>query len=422
MAYSSTPFQHFSSCYNSPMPRLKMHSSPEAERKIAARFIELRQLRDMSQSQFAKAIGLTRAQLSNIERAKSPLRYVNAIPALRANGESDSNSPIPYPFNPLWLFGSVDWPILLDWPMLLPHPESIGLSLPLRFSQFVAEQLPLLQIFASETPEHARLPESWLTPYASHHHAWHRRRDRALTADSLLIDIIAPSAYNIAHASPVARRVLQGIKQCTLGMAIIDHLTGKRIDHDELPPARLTKQERTEIEEVCNPNHPGVPEMYRLQERLQRATAPKGVKQQLAIYLTATPATIDDWLSGRGPDGETTLRLLRWLEHQEAEQERALSNTMLTHTAILGTLAPVKSQLDNLLDSFDDLIKRPGSKTDLANFLAVPLASVSRWLSGKREPGRTVTLKMLRWVEKQQRQQKQSAGSVEAPPAPKTQS
>ena len=95
---------------------------------------------------------------------------------------------------------------------------------------------------------------------------------------------------------------------------------------------------------------------------------------------------------------------------------------MLTHTAILGTLAPVKSQLDNLLDSFDDLIKRPGSKTDLANFLAVPLASVSRWLSGKREPGRTVTLKMLRWVEKQQRQQKQSAGSVEAPPAPKTQS
>ena len=77
---------------------------------------------------------------------------------------------------------------------------------------------------------------------------------------------------------------------------------------------------------------------------------------------------------------------------------------VLTEPTSVAKLVPVKSQLDNLLAGLDRLIKEPGNKTALADFLGAPLASVSRWLSGKREPGREITLKMLRWVEQQERQ------------------
>jgi hypothetical protein len=45
-----------------------------------------------------------------------------------------------------------------------------------------------------------------------------------------------------------------------------------------------------------------------------------------------------------------------------------------------------------------------GQKSALAEFLGVPLASVSRWLAGPQEPGANVALKMLYWVRHPQRQ------------------
>jgi hypothetical protein len=97
-------------------------------------------------------------------------------------------------------------------------------------------------------------------------------------------------------------------------------------------------------------------------------------------------------------------------------------NNLLTEAATRAKFPPVKSQLEILLAKFDRLIKQPGKKTELADFLGAPLASVSRWLSGKREPGRNIALEMLRWVELQERQQKRSPGGVSPPPGRKTQS
>lgn len=92
----------------------------------------------------------------------------------------------------------------------------------------------------------------------------------------------------------------------------------------------------------------------------------------------------------------------------------------LTEPSMRAKLMPVKSQLDNLLAGLERLIKEQGKKTELAEYLGAPLASVSRWLSGKREPGRKITLKMLRWVEQQGRQQN-ALGSVTSTTKGKTQ-
>jgi hypothetical protein len=76
----------------------------------------------------------------------------------------------------------------------------------------------------------------------------------------------------------------------------------------------------------------------------------------------------------------------------------------LTCVAASGKLTPVKSQLKSLLAELNRLTREPGMKTKLADFLGAPLTSVSRWLSGEREPGGETTLQMLRWVQEQERQ------------------
>jgi|GEM_PF-2520977 len=73
---------------------------------------------------------------------------------------------------------------------------------------------------------------------------------------------------------------------------------------------------------------------------------------------------------------------------------------------------PVKVQLPNLLERLNRATEKSGKMSALADFLTkatrtrVPLASVSRWLSGKREPGGEITLLLERWVKSQEERQK----------------
>ncbi len=210
--------------------------------------------------------------------------------------------------------------------MLLPEGVAIGLSPTVRFSDFVNGNLLLLEVFASEMPDNARLPESWLQPYARHWVNYHLRMGKVVEADSTLFDIIGPSAWNIARKSPTARRVLQLLKKTGEGMAWIDHLTGVRMHEDKLPPARLSKKELAEVREIAN--MPGMQsEIEGLRKRLKQVTAQRGMKTSLAVYLSAPLPCVSDWLSGkREPGGETTLRLLRWVEQQERQQNEGASS------------------------------------------------------------------------------------------------
>lgn len=76
----------------------------------------------------------------------------------------------------------------------------------------------------------------------------------------------------------------------------------------------------------------------------------------------------------------------------------------LTDTETPSKVLPVKAQLPGLLERLKEATAGPGKKTELAEFLSkqmaakVPLASVSRWLSGEREPGGEVALQLDAWV------------------------
>lgn len=75
----------------------------------------------------------------------------------------------------------------------------------------------------------------------------------------------------------------------------------------------------------------------------------------------------------------------------------------LTQSASVVKYAPVKATFPSFLARLNRATEETGKKSQLAEYLGAPAASVSRWLSGQREPGGEITLKMLRWVELQER-------------------
>jgi transcriptional regulator with XRE-family HTH domain len=122
-------------------------------------------------------------------------------------------------------------------------------------------------------------------------------------------------------------------------------------------------------------------------------------------------------------EGPTVARRLAEMHAIEAKRRLALlaegratrediQRKLLTETATCPKLPPVKSQLETLLATLNCLTKERGKKTELAEFLGVPLASVSRWLSGERDPGGETTLRLLTWVEQQKREQNTLGGAI----------
>jgi transcriptional regulator with XRE-family HTH domain len=301
------------------VPRLKKPSNPDVERKIAARFAELREMWGLSLSKFAKEIELTRDQVSNIERGRSPLRYVNAARALRADRISEDRQPYLSPFNPLWLFGASDCPIQMDWPMLLPDPVAIGLDLTTRFSDFVTDNSALLQSLSRGWVE---LPESWLAPYFKHWSALQARADRVEKETFALMETLIVSTLDLAPVSAPARRLLEQIRLTSVKasnfLIVLDSARRQKAPHKQSANQVLTKvSEYGKTSDMKSP-------MRNLLDRLKRATSERGTKTVLAAYMKVKPANISQWLSGeREPSGETTLKLLHWVEQQERQQTKS---------------------------------------------------------------------------------------------------
>jgi DNA-binding transcriptional regulator YiaG len=97
----------------------------------------------------------------------------------------------------------------------------------------------------------------------------------------------------------------------------------------------------------------------------------------------------------------------RALPPDERKGPRAVeqfSETPLTLKAKTLTTDDVKPVLPKLIERLNRATEERGSKVALAKWLGVHRQSVTDWLSGKQEPGGEITLKMLHWVEQQERQ------------------
>ena len=76
----------------------------------------------------------------------------------------------------------------------------------------------------------------------------------------------------------------------------------------------------------------------------------------------------------------------------------------LTGTSEMRKVEGVKSEIQRLLARVSRLVAAKGTKAKLAETLEVPQSRLSEWLGGKCDPSGETTLRLLRWVEQQERQ------------------
>lgn len=88
------------------------------------------------------------------------------------------------------------------------------------------------------------------------------------------------------------------------------------------------------------------------------------------------------------------------------ESSEAPQKSQLTNKADSLTFTGMKPVLPKLIERLKRATAERGKKSELAIWLGVHRQCVTDWLSGKQEPGGEITLKMLRWVEQQERQPK----------------
>ena len=81
--------------------------------------------------------------------------------------------------------------------------------------------------------------------------------------------------------------------------------------------------------------------------------------------------------------------------------------------------SPAVRNIQDLLIRLNAVAQPTGKKGELARFLGVSPSQLSPWLSGKREPGGDVTLRLLAWVQAEEAKTK-SPASVLAPAGPQT--
>lgn len=76
----------------------------------------------------------------------------------------------------------------------------------------------------------------------------------------------------------------------------------------------------------------------------------------------------------------------------------------LTDTSEVRKVSDVKSEIQQLLERVRALVSAKGMKAKLATSLNVPQSRLSEWLGGKCNPSGETTLRLLHWVEQQERQ------------------
>ena len=88
---------------------------------------------------------------------------------------------------------------------------------------------------------------------------------------------------------------------------------------------------------------------------------------------------------------------LAWLADDLEEKK------WLTVSSLKSNITGVSSEIEKLIARVKAKAAKPGAKAELARTLDVDPARISEWLAGKKEPGGEYTLRLLKWVEQQER-------------------
>jgi len=142
--------------------------------------------------------------------------------------------------------------------------------------------------------------------------------------------------------------------------------------------------------------------------------ARKITQAQLGAAIGVSQAAVYKWLNNSMPAADSIVKLARFLEttpeallETSAPQpniDRENDEHDLTFISEYVNNLDVTPKLPSLLKRLNEATAKRGKKSELAKFLGVSLVQVSQWLTGDREPGGETTLRLLHWVDQQERQ------------------
>jgi transcriptional regulator with XRE-family HTH domain len=286
----------------------RKHPVSEIDREIGRRLQWIRIDRQFTREELAPRADMSAGTIARVELGRMPLRYVDGKSLLRGLAPGIGAWPDMQPINPLWLAEGME-PVIVDWPLILPAVHHLRIEFSASFSSVVAAYRDLLLLLV-KSPSAARLPEAWLPDYLRH---WDRLDSKAavLWEDAELVEgLFKASADKLAGESALVSGLLADYE------AFKSEPKSRR-------PWETNSRVLTDITESRNVAAMRSP-LAQLIGRVRKITAQKGMKASLAKFLDVPAPRVSEWLREKNPvepGGETTLRLLKWVEQQEPQQK-----------------------------------------------------------------------------------------------------
>jgi transcriptional regulator with XRE-family HTH domain len=297
------------------MPRKNPVSATDLA--IGKRLAHLRMGARISREELAvRAGGLSPGLIARVELGRMPLRYKDARHWLQGLGGGNFLAELS-PINPFWLAEGTQ-PPQLAWPLFLPEAQAISLNPNISFSQFVAMFRSAL-IGLCKYPPEPRLPESWLAPYLSHLVSLIFTAARVESCTRLFENALVDSAETLAPNSADAAYVLTEHQNWK-------STEGFRMLIESRKAIEVRGGEKSLLTYVVSSDNISAmqDQMLKLRARLIKATVRRGQKAALAKWLKVPMSSISPWFAGRKqPSGETTLRLVQWVDQWEAQQKQS---------------------------------------------------------------------------------------------------
>jgi transcriptional regulator with XRE-family HTH domain len=318
------------------------------ERAICARVKTVRESINWSQAAFAAQLGITRDKLASIEYGRTPLRYEIAWRLRHAfgislrwlddgfnfpdNSERD-NLPIPVatglPARALLSLVAHTFSVLGDERLVAIGPDverpASGLHKtrnPESLSSSAASMMAALnEVLDGREATMGRTDighRDMCAGYLRHRiDDWISRVPLGHVAE--LCDQLEEAAKAFIKSFPpdtdeaIGRRsddlMWARIKAANAGKFLVASQAKKRLLTDVIVTGNISPVKST---------------MANLLDRLNKTTSLRGMKSKLAKVMGVPLSNVSQWLSGaREPGGETTLRLLEWVQAEEAKQPKS---------------------------------------------------------------------------------------------------
>jgi predicted transcriptional regulator len=129
-------------------------------------------------------------------------------------------------------------------------------------------------------------------------------------------------------------------------------------------------------------------------------------QKRVADDAKVSKAAVSKWMNGSYP-GAAELFNLASANGVTVEWFLDASKSDLTKDSLKSNSLDVKSELEKLIARVKRQASKPGAKAELARFLEVDPPRITEWLhddpESRKEPGGQYTLRLLKWVEQQER-------------------